>query len=422
MLLMFKVKNYTSFKEETILDLRATAYKQHPDHLIKINDKMSLLKVAALYGANASGKSNFIAAMFSFEDYIMSQLFNQREDPDLASQSEVKRFRITPFILSDNVKDATEFDIIFLRNGKQFQYGFECTTQIVMGEWLYIDDDMVFERKDNSLRFGAKYKKQLSAYQKVPDERLYIAVLDYFLETDIRKNLLGDFVDFFTEEYSVYLGVLIETTVKGIFSNRGDVTQKLVNDADYRKKVEIYLRQIDVGIEGLDIKTETVFDKRTGKEEKRKVVRTIHRKYDESGQVVGEELLSLAQESSGTLRFLAYIQRIISLLSSGGVFIVDEMSANLHPLLTKLMIDIFCSQQNEKAQLIFTTHDVSLLNHDQFRRDEVFFIDKNERGESSLYALSDLKVREDASFGKDYLQGKYGAIPIFDCDTIMGDE
>ena len=101
---------------------------------------------------------------------------------------------------------------------------------------------------------------------------------------------------------------------------------------------------------------------------------------------------------------------------------MDEMSARLHPLLTKLIVDIFGSDQNKKAQLIFTTHDISLLNNHQFRRDEVVFVDKNERGESGLYALSDLKVREDATFNKDYLQGKYGAIPVFNYDDIMDGE
>ena len=165
-----------------------------------------------------------------------------------------------------------------------------------------------------------------------------------------------------------------------------------------------------------------VFNKRTGKKIKERVIRTVHDIYDESGNAVGEQFFDLRQESTGTLRFLAYIQNIIEMISNGGVFIVDEMSARLHPLLTKLIVDIFCSSQNKKAQLIFTTHDISLLNNSQFRRDEVVFVDKNERGESSLYALSDLKVREDATFNKDYLQGKYGAIPIFNYDEIMGGE
>ena len=103
-----------------------------------------------------------------------------------------------------------------------------------------------------------------------------------------------------------------------------------------------------------------------------------------------------------------------------GVFVVDEISARLHPLLTKLIVDIFQDSKNTKAQLIFTTHDISMLNKEQFRRDEIVFVDKNQKGESSLYSLSDLKIRDDATFNKDYLQGKYGAIPIFNYDDILG--
>ena len=186
----------------------------------------------------------------------------------------------------------------------------------------------------------------------------------------------------------------------------------------FREKVEYYLRLIDVGIKRLDVQTETILNERTGRKKKEKVVRTVHDVYDEAGNVVGEKLFDLQQESTGTLRFLAYIQNIIEMISKGGVFIVDEMSARLHPLLTKLIVDIFCSSQNKKAQLIFTTHDISLLNNNQFRRDEIVFVDKNERGESTLYALSDIKVREDATFSKDYLQGKYGAIPILNIVEI----
>lgn len=109
---------------------------------------------------------------------------------------------------------------------------------------------------------------------------------------------------------------------------------------------------------------------------------------------MGEKQFDLQQESTGTLRFLAYIQNIIDLISKGEVFIVDDMSARLHPLLTKLIVDIFSSSQNKKAQLIFTTHDISLLNFNQFRRDENVFVDKNSRGESPIYALSDLKVQK----------------------------
>ena len=421
MLLMFKVKNYTSFKNESILDMRATAYVQHPNHVIHVNDKLGLLKATALYGANASGKSNFISAMFFFRQYIFSQFINKKENEDFEINDSAVKTKLEPFGLLNDVNDASEFDIIFLHNDRQIQYGFECTPKEVLNEWLFIDDKKVFERTGVELSFGNKYQKLLGAYKKLPAERLYIAVLEYFLDEEGRKQVLDDFISFFNEDYNVFTEILFESTVKGLAGMIG-LSKKLVSDIEYRKKVERYLRLIDVGIKRLDVQTELIFDEQTGRKRKEEVVRTVHNIYDEDGNAVGEKLFDLRQESTGTLRFLAYIQNIIEMIADGGVFIVDEMSARLHPLLTKLIVDIFCSSQNQKAQLIFTTHDISLLNNNQFRRDEVVFVDKNERGESSLYALSDLRVREDATFHKDYLQGKYGAIPIFNYDDIMGGE
>lgn len=420
MLLMFKVKNYTSFKEEAILDMRATAYVQHPTHVIPVNDRLGLLKTMALYGANASGKSNLISAMYFFEQYIFSQFISTKDNVSL-EPGEQGKMKLEAFTLTNEIDDASEFDIIFLHNGKQIQYGFECTPGEVLNEWLYIDDIKVFERIGIQLSFGNKYQKMLGAYKKLPAERLYIAVLEYFLDEDAKAVILADFISFFRKEYNVFTEILFESTVKGLARMVG-LSKKLVSNQSYRKKVEHYLRLIDVGIKRLDVQTETILNEHTGEKKKEKVVRTVHDIFDEAGNAVGEKTFDLQQESTGTLRFLAYIQNIIEMISNGGVFIVDEMSARLHPLLTKLIVDIFCSEQNKKAQLIFSTHDISLLNNNQFRRDEVVFVDKNERGESSLYALSDLKVREDATFNKDYLQGKYGAIPIFDYHDVMGGE
>lgn len=421
MLLMFKVKNYASFKEEAILDMRATAYVQHPAHVIHVNDKLGLLKATALYGANASGKSNLISAMFFFEYYIFSQFINKKENEAFETNEVKTKVKLEPFSLSDNINDASEFDIIFLHNEKQIQYGFECTPEEVRSEWLFIDDKKVFERTGTEVSFGSRYQKLLSAFKKLPAGRLYLAVLEYFLDEDAKKVVLEDFISFFNKEYNVFTEIFFEVTVKGLAGMVG-LSKKLVSNKAYRKKIEQYLRFADVGINRLDVQTETIFNERTGKKEKEKVVRTVHDVYDKDGNVVGEKFFDLQQESAGTLRFLAYIQNVVEMISRGGVFIVDEMSARLHPLLTKLIVDIFCSSQNKKAQLIFTTHDISLLNNAQFRRDEVVFVDKNERGESCLYALSDLKVREDATFSKEYLQGKYGAIPIFNYDELTGGE
>ncbi|MDQ2085218.1 ATP-binding protein [Herbivorax sp. ANBcel31] len=422
MLLMFKVKNYTSFKEEIFLDMRSTIYKQHPSHVLKIDENFGLLKTIAIYGANASGKSNLISAMFLFEQYIFQQFISNTKNTNTDFENKKTEVKLEPFLLTDHVNDVSEFEIVFHRNGNLIQYGFECTSKEVINEWYYINDKKVFERKKTEISLGTKeYQKILKQYSKVPKERLYLSVLDYFLENKNKEIILKDFIDFFNNEYNVFFEIWFESSVKKVVG-AVSLSNKLVNDKNFRLKVEQYLKKIDIGIKGLDIKLKTVIDENDGKEKRKKVVKTIHDIYDENGNIVGEKHFDLFQESTGTLRFLAYIQNIVELTENGGVFIVDELSARLHPLLTKLIIDIFQSSENKKAQLIFTTHDVSLLNKEQFRRDEVVFVDKNYQGESKVYALSDRKIREDATFNKDYLQGKYGAIPIFKYDDILGGE
>lgn len=427
MLIMFKAKNYTSFKNEVILDLRASSYKQHPSHVLDVSKDLKLLKTTAIFGANASGKSNLISAMFFFEQYIFSQFLNKRENEnidlalkmDLASQKIASK--LEPFLLADTINDLSEFEIIFSYNNKLFQYGFECTSKQVINEWYYINDKKVFERENEAVTFGKEYEKILQSYTKIPSERLYISVLEYFLDDVSKEKILEDFIDFFVKEYNVYSEVLFEFSIKRIAGSI-NYHKRLIEDENYRNKIETYLKQIDVGIVGLKIDKKIVIDEDTGKEKEKTIVKTIHNIFNDEGKPCGKRYFDIFQESTGTLRFLSYIQSIVDMTEKGGIFIVDEISARLHPLLTKLIIDIFQSASNTKAQLIFTTHDISLLNKDQFRRDEILFVDKNHMGGSKLYSLSDLKIREDATFSKDYLQGKYGAIPIFHYDDILGGE
>lgn len=418
MLLMFKVKNYLSFKEETVLDMRATSLKQHPSHVIN-NSKAKLLKCVSIYGANASGKSNLISAMHFFEWYIFSQFLRKDKNVDFDSLENRMRIGLEPFLLSKDKNEISEFEIIFVHNDKEIQYGFECTSEKVLSEWLYIENKKVYKRSNTTLSFGTNYRNMLNSYRKPrPENILYLAVLEHFLEKKPKEEILGDFISFFQKEYRVFFEFTIESSVKGI-GGAIHIHKRLIKDVEFRKRIENYLKSIDVGIKGLEIKTITEIDKNTGKKEEDVEVFTIHEVYDQNKEITGKKEFPLLKESAGTIRFLSHIQIIDQIISEGGVFIVDEMSAKLHPLLSKLIIELFCSGKNERAQLIFTTHDISLLNKNQFRRDEVVFIEKNERGESSLVALSDMKVREDATFNKDYIQGKYGAIPVFDYKTLM---
>lgn len=411
MLIYFKVRNYMSFKDESALDFRATSYKQHPDHIATSPMGNKLLKTIAIYGANASGKSNFISAMFFFEKYIFDQFIeknNSDDSLDITDLSNSYNKNLEPFILNNSNDDVSEFEIIFEYNLNKYQYGFECSPDMVLSEWLFKNDQKVFERQHKIVTYGENFESILNMYDKIPEKRLYLSVLDYFLINEDRKLFLTDFVNYFKNEYDVYFELFFDSTIKKTLGNIR-FNPKIFYDNKFRDKVEAYLKKIDVGIDRIEVKK--IEDATDSKLPKYKLL-TVHNVFDENDNIVGKKEFELYKESSGTLRFMSYIQDIIKIIDNGGVVIIDELSARLHPLLTKLIVDIFQSKDNTKAQLAFTTHDISLLNKDQFRRDEVVFVDKNSKQESKIYALSDLKVRDDATFNKDYINGKYGAIPI----------
>lgn len=215
----------------------------------------------------------------------------------------------------------------------------------------------------------------------------------------------------------MHFELILEGSVKGLVSGIS-FSKRIVEDEAYRKTIEKFIRVADVGIVGLSIEENK--DEKT-KERHPYEVKTIHNVYNDAGEVVREEKFELNMESSGTNRYFSLIQYILNVIEDGGVFIVDEMSARLHPILTKFIVDLFQGKMNKEAQLIFTTHDISLMNRKQFRRDEIAFVEKNKKGESTLYTLADIKARSDASFAKDYMAGKYGAIPVLSDNDIYAE-
>jgi hypothetical protein len=415
MLVMFRAKNFSSFHKDVILDMRATSYKEHPTHVV-MDGKFKILKTAVIYGANASGKSNLISALSWFERYIFNQLYQEKWDEALADDQSGNSNLLTiePFLLSDKTDPVTEFEMIFSHKNTLYQYGYSFQADIVHTEWLHIDNELVFNRNANQkIAYGKKYKAQLKEFKKFREDRLYLSVLDYFA-TDSIKESIDNFKEFFQEKFNVYSELLIDSSVKGMMGLIG-LKKRMLKDEDFLKKIGTYINQIDVGILDLAVEYESV-QITSGEFKNKPIIKTIHEIYDEDGNKVGTKRFLLKQESTGTLRFLSFIQNILLLLENGGVFIIDELTARLHPMLTKFIVEIFQSvDNNQNAQLIFTTHDTSILNKDQFRRDEILFVDKNHMGESSLYSLADLKqsVRQDATYYKDYFNGKYGAIPIF---------
>ncbi len=410
MLIMFRIKNFASFKNEVILDLRAVSYKDMKSHVIDLKDN-KILKTLAIYGKNASGKSNLVSALYFFESYIFNQFFGAgHKDDDMDKVEKMPDIRRTSFKLNEKIKEESEFEIIFNHDDTTYQYGFsikddlESNDYIIETEWLLVNEQEVFYRAKNELTFGKGYEKELQKIDKVREDRLYIGTLDYFADGEV-KSLVDGFKEYLKKNFNVHFEVIIESSIKGMVSGI-TLSKRLLEDEEYRAIIERFLRVADIGISGLRV--EPVEDK-NGKKYK---IKTLHDVYNDEGIIVKQEEFDLREESSGTIRYFSFIQYILNMMDKGGVFIVDEISARLHPVLTKFIVDLYQSEKNKKAQLIFTTHDISLMNRKKFRRDEIAFIDKNKRGESSIYTLADIRARSDASFSKDYLYGKYGAIPV----------
>lgn len=411
MLIMFRAKNYTSFKEDVILDLRQTSYREHSNHVFEHGD-FNLLKTTVIYGANASGKSNLISAISSYKDFILNQLFSSKDndiDSDILINNKIP---IEPFLLGENVEKEMEFEMIFSYKNIMYQYGYSIEEENICTEWLYVNNELVYDRKKSHIEYGKKYSSVLSQYKKVREDRLYISILDYFVVEDNLKLIIDTFKEYFRVQLNVYFEIFFQSSIKGISSYTG-FHKEIIENESFRKKVSEYINKIDVGIREIVVDRVTMTNKRTGEKEDKFVLKSIHDVYDTKGNIVGKKDFDLRYESSGTLRFLSFIQEILKMMERGGIFVADELSSRLHTFLTKFIVDMFQSDLNKmNAQLIFTTHDISLMNKEQFRRDEVVLVDKNKEGASTIYTLADLGVRKDATFNKDYFKGKFGAIPI----------
>lgn len=387
MLVQFMVKNVLSFKEEAILDMTAiNAYKEHECNLIDIGTKEKFLKVAAIYGANASGKSNLHLAMAYFQSIIRESLNNVSGGAETA----IGEYFI-PFSFEEN-KGNSEFQIVEIMGGFEYTYGFEYNAECIVSEWLYRKNletnrkTIVFERTTESVIFGAAVRKECDVYkEQIPTETLVISFFNKLkLKTEIFKNV-----------YSEIMGTLV---VPADFCEDEGVLKNFLPKwvASEKEKLLEFLAAIDTGIKDI------VYED----DEKEISFFTVHKGRD------GEEyFLDLFSESEGTVKsIMLFIYARIAILTNQSMF-VDELNIKLHPLLLKFVIDLFY-EQNSTAQLIYTTHDTTLMDKKFFRRDQIWFVQKDEYGYSTLSALSDFKVRSDASFEKDYLAGVYGGIPL----------
>lgn len=392
MLVMFKYRNYGPFKEEVVLDMRAvTSYKEHPYNLIGDKNGDSLLKVVSIYGANASGKSNFVDAYRYFRK-IVSDSFrknNKNQDESLLEQL------FYPFCFDDESFEAdTEFEATYHLEDNEYRYGFIYDHEVIKYEWLYKRSlstgrqSRILERSPGKIELGPSVKKSCEKY--LNDIDFDVLALSFLSSLKLKTQIFKDTAYCIADILPLSLA-------------RDDQTDSMIKryferDFDEQEKPHLlaFLAGIDVGIKDIEVE----------KNKDRTVITTYH-------QGTNGELFpfDLEIESDGTRRAIAIYSLVRVAAIYGKGLMLDEFNSQLHPLLQKYIIDLFY-EANTQGQLIYTTHDTTLLDKQFMRRDQIWFVSKDEEGKSSLYSLADFKVRNDKSFGKDYLSGVYGGIPI----------
>lgn len=416
MLIQFNFKNFKSFRDEATLDMSATKITEHEDHVVDIaNDK--LLKVAAIYGANASGKSNVYDA-FGYMRYYVSESF-KFGDEDGGYRKNDDYTKVTPFLFDEySCNGETLFEVFYIDNmentGKTYQYGFVLKDNEVVEEWLYSKAKTarnnyrtIFYRKiGEELEMNGIPKRQIENIKASLNKESLIVSLGAKLRIEKLKKVR----DWFLKNKVINFGNPVENLVRSYKLPKGFVHD---NDKKVQENMVKYFETFDESIK--DFKVEKVVTEDEKDSDKSYTINTIHKKLGGDGIAS----IPLAQESSGTIKMFSLYPPIKEVLYNGGTLFVDELNARLHPLLVRNIILTFLSEEinTMNAQLIFTTHDIWQFSNDLLRRDEIWMVNKNNDGVSELYSLADFKdeegnkVRRDEDLAKKYMLGNYGAIP-----------
>lgn len=408
MLIQFSYKNFKSFRDEAILDMTATRGKEFEEHIIKKGNE-KILPLAAIFGANASGKSNVFYAFQYMTDYVK---YSFGFGDDSLEQSQMK---VTPFLFDLNsAHDVSTFEVYLTLpnddNEKIYTYGFTVNGSGIVEEWLlrraktmrkassiFYRNEEIGILKLSGLSDGEKNNLTLSL-----DKRALIISLGAKLKINICQSIRNWFINNRLSNFANS----IESVKKYRYLPRG-----FTSDIKIQQDLVSYLSTFDTSIKGF--KVERMEEDREGKPQFK-----IYTKH----QVIGtnsSQWISLKDESAGTLKMFALYQELQDTLDNGGVLFVDELNARLHPLLLRHILQRFLNQETNQhgAQLIFTSHDVSNMTNELLRRDEIWFVEKDKHGLSSLYSMAEYKdetgesSRRDLNYMKNYLCGRYGGIP-----------
>lgn len=395
MLCQFTVKNYKSIRDEMTFDMQAAAISEHEDKVIMDKNGEQFLPVSAIYGPNGGGKSNVLEALHTVAAKVLRPLYATGDNEERIFFQ--KRLLIEPFAFSEKMKnEPTEFEVFFRTELAEYRYILHVKREVVVYECL---DRVKLETGRRSALFERTVEeitlKGVFAKLKISDELSETLPLLSYLGITYKKNeVVKDVLEWF--EYGID------------FLNYGNPIEELrmavSNSEDVKQLMLDMIQEMDLDI----------VDFRVVEDENNRI--DVYTKHLVEGY---EAELNLLEESSGTKKLFGLMPFIADSLLSGTTLVIDELDAKIHPVLLRHLIMMFndMSINKKKAQLIFTSHDLSTMNSEVFRRDEIWFVAKGNAQNSQLYSLVEFKnekgesVRKDAKFDKQYLEGKYGADP-----------
>jgi len=419
MLLEFSVTNYRSFRETQTLRMTASKYYKGLEETNYFDADVAglpkLLRSAVIYGPNAAGKSNLLRALHFMQSFVLLS----------HSHQEGQIINVSHFALNTHMgTEPSEFEIFFVQDDVRYQYGFAVNRARVTREWLFAFPEgkaqRWYERKldakagEDRWYFGSKFTGQRRIWQEATRRNAL------FLSTAIQLNneQLKPVFGWFQEKLAVILPgaqINLQLSIDQCTSEEG--AQRIMG----------FLNSADIGISGIKVKKIPIppmkpemlppdmpqpLKEQFLRDMQGKAIpdiRFLHK--TNAGESVS---FQFSDESDGTRKLFAFAGAWLDVLAKGRILLIDELDTSLHPLMVRFLIGLIQNSEinNHNAQLIFTTHDTSVLDTDLFRRDQVWFVEKDYEQASRLYPLSDFKPRKGEALEKGYLNGRYGALPF----------
>lgn len=422
MLVEFSVKNFMSIKDEITFSMIAGSGDENIENTIK-NEKIgeTLLRSTAIYGANASGKTNIIKALTAAIIMVRKSNLRNINEP----LAEMKPFKFD----SKTANEPCEFKFIFIKNNIKYIYGFSADINKIYTEYLYqylsAKPSLIFERKNvNEYKFTQMEQSKLEEFvTKNTEKKLFLSTA-----TEWNYEKTKDAYIWFSEDidtYSDYINIGGYAFERFEDDKEGSLKQFTIN---LLKQADIMIKDYNFEVTDLNINNIITFNNikipNENVVQKKVRISTFHEIESENGDKENYEL-ELQEESLGTQSLFFFSPILKEAFEKGKVIIVDEIDKSLHPLLVEFIIKLFHNSQINKnnAQLIFNTHDTNLLSLDNFRRDQIWFAEKEpKKGTTDLYPLDDFSVRKTENIQKGYLNGRYGAIPFLETgNSLWGD-